>query len=155
MVRFLHITAHCSSSRTRFICHLCAHGFLCQPSAGSPSWGPPRRRPPAQGLPEQRQRRIAATKVWGVLAQTLRRSLRGLGRHSTCSLDAQRVLVVRRQQVMQGLTIIRMYSAVVGGVLRFVAFFKGLLKCHAEPRALRKILKLDRSIGRLHQAGSP
>ena len=96
---------------------------------------------------------------------SLLRKLRGLGadtatkcegswrRHSTRSLDAQHVLVTRQQQVMQGLAIIRMYAAVVGGIISFVAFFEGPLKRHAYTRAVRKIFKLDRSIWRLRRAG--
>ena len=52
---------------------------------------------------------------------------------------------------MQGLAIIRMYAAVVGGIISFVAFFEGLEK---ETRAIRKVFRLDLSIGRLYRAGS-
>ena len=60
---------------------------------------------------------------WSLLRKftpTLQRSLNFEGswrRHYTRSLDAQHFLIVCLQQVMQGLAIIRMYAAIVCGIL--------------------------------------
>ena len=124
------------------------HNKICLPlvSQQAPFVRPRRgRRPRSWRPPAPAPAQAPAATCAGGNGGSLQRSLRGLGsdtatkfegswrRLSTRSLDAQHVLVVCRQQVMQGLKKSG-YAAVVGGIISFVVFF--------------------RSVGQLHRTGS-